>query len=87
MQTTKLLLAKAGSRALKMVSDGFDFEQVSEEKAQERLAICKDCKHLQGDQCGVCGCEVEFKVTLKSNPVLTVFKAKKKENKCPKGFW
>lgn len=87
MTKTKQILTRTGSEVLKMISDGFDFEQVSEEEAQRRLSICNGCDKLEGDQCGLCGCKVEFKVTLKTNPVLSVFKAKKETNKCPAGNW
>lgn len=81
------ILSKFGSKVLEMVAEGFDFEQVAEQEAQQRLDICRACENLEGDQCGLCGCNVEFKVTLKTNPVLTVFKAEKTENKCPAGNW
>lgn len=87
MNQIKSLIGRAGSRVLKMLDEGFDFEQVTEETAQRRLAICQGCDKIDGDQCSVCGCEVAFKVTLKTNPVLTVFKAEKTDNKCPAGKW
>lgn len=88
IETGRLLLAKAGSRMLKMIADGMHFEKVMPEEAQRRIDICNGCPLLtDGRQCSSCGCEVDFKVTLKTNPILTGFNAEKTENKCPKGFW
>jgi len=88
MNKASLILAKTGSRALKMIAEGFDFEQVDEQEARRRLSICEGCPLLTDlRQCSVCGCEVDFKVTLNTNPILTVFKAEKTTNECPKGEW
>ena len=84
----RLLLTKAASRMLKMVADGMAFEKVSPEVAQARIDICEKCPLLsKGRQCKSCGCEVDFKVTLKTNPMLSAFSTEIELNKCPKGFW
>lgn len=84
----RLLLAKAGSRFLKMISDGMQFEKVSPEEAHRRVEICEGCDKLTEErQCRECGCLVDFKVTLKTNPILKGFGAEKTDNKCPNGFW
>ena len=40
---------------------------VNEEKANERLSICKDCEHYNGSRCKICGCFMLTKVGLKSS--------------------
>lgn len=84
----RLLLSRAGSRMLKMIADGFAFEKVTPEEAQRRIGICEGCPLLTDKrQCRECGCEVDFKVTLKTNPVLSAFSKDIELNKCPKGKW
>lgn len=84
----KLLLGKAGSMALKMLSQGLEFELVEEATVGHRLAICNRCESLTASrQCRECGCEVDFKVTLKTDPIRTGMNFRKMVNKCPKGNW
>ena len=84
----RLLLARAGSRMLKMIADGMQFKKVSPEVAQARIETCEGCESMTEDrQCRECGCLVDFKVTLETNPILKGFGAEETENKCPKGFW
>ena len=84
----KLLLLGAGSRMLKMIDDGMHFEKVTPETAQARIETCEGCELMTEDrQCRECGCLVDFKVTLKTNPILKGFGAEETDNKCPKGFW
>jgi hypothetical protein len=43
-----------------------DTEYVSEEKAEERYEICKECPHfLVTKQCSKCGCFMPAKTTMK----------------------
>ena len=88
MNKAGLLLMKAGSRTLRMISQGLQFEQVSEGEAQKRIELCNGCEMLtKSRQCHKCGCEVDFKVTLKTDPVMTGFNIEKTNNICPLGKW
>ena len=36
-------------------------ERVSAEEQQRRLAVCRNCDHLNSGTCGLCGCYVELR--------------------------
>jgi hypothetical protein len=85
MANIRLHIGKMGSEALRLLDKGFHFERVSEGQALTRLSICDVCEFRKGKQCGVCGCELDFKARLATNP--TKIGYKKTQNKCPKGRW
>lgn len=78
------------SLALKWIDDGFHLEKVSEQTAKMRIAICEGCEeHFIKDErrCDVCCCPMDFKVTLKYDPIESGFVLKKTLITCPKGKW
>ena len=42
-------------------------EKASPEEYGRRLAICKECDHLQDGTCARCGCYVELRAAVKRN--------------------
>lgn len=81
-------LADAVSLTLRWIDDGFNLEKVDEQTAAFRIAICEGCKEhfIQEERrCDVCCCPMDFKVTLKYDPVKGIMK--KTLITCPKDKW
>lgn len=81
-------LADTVSLALRWIDKGYHFEKVSEATAKMRIAICEGCKeHFIEDErrCDVCCCPMDFKVTLKYDPIQGIMK--KTLITCPVGKW
>ncbi|MCO7124708.1 DUF6171 family protein [Sporolactobacillus shoreicorticis] len=43
-----------------------EFDLVDEQTKAERMAICKNCPHLNLHTCALCGCFVKFRTNLKA---------------------
>jgi len=81
-------LADAVSLTLKWIDDGFRLEKVSEETAAMRIAICEGCTaHFITEErrCDICCCPMDFKVTLKYDPIQGIMK--KTLIACPANKW
>lgn len=80
-------LADAVSLGLKWIDDGFRLEKVDEETAKLRLAICEGCDRFIKEErrCSECCCPMDFKVTLKYDPIKGIMK--KTLITCPVGKW
>lgn len=83
------VVADAVSNGLKWIDKGFRLEKVSEGEAALRMAICEACPDLilEKKRCAHCCCPMEFKVTLKYNPLEIGVITKKKLITCPIGKW
>lgn len=77
------------STGLQWIDKGFELAKVSEEVRQLREAICKGCDDvIPADfRCAHCCCPMEFKITLKYDPIKTAEKMKKTLIVCPLGKW
>ena len=80
-------VADAVSLALKWVDDGFKLEKVDEMTAGMRIAICEGCQYFIRDErrCAHCCCPMDFKVTLKFDPIKGIMK--KTLITCPVDKW
>ena len=81
-------LADAVSLTLKWIDDGFHLEKVGEETSKMRIAICEGCtEHFIAEErrCDVCCCPMDFKVTLKYDPIKGIMK--KTLITCPLEKW
>lgn len=83
------VLADAVSNGLKWIDKGFHLEKVETEVAEFRIAICNGCNDLivEKKRCAHCCCPMEFKVTLKYNPIEIGVLLKKKLVTCPINKW
>lgn len=69
---------------------GIDYtEEVPEEQAAERLAICRQCEYATagGVLCGECGCILALKTKTLYDPNESGKAGKKIKTKCPRGYW
>ena len=82
-------LADVVAMGLKWIDKGFDLEKVDSETAEFRLEICRGCDDLipENNRCAHCCCSMDFKVTLKYNPIQRDIMLKKKLVACPIGKW
>lgn len=80
-------LADATSMTLKLIDQGFKLHKVTEEAASLRLSICEGCTQfiVEERRCAECCCPMDFKVTLKYDPVMGIMK--KTLIECPIGKW
>lgn len=74
-----------------LVANGIDTTRVSEQESDNRMAICKQCEHLEGNgalcKCKICGCFMNVKTKLLFDPVESVKNKEKLLTVCPKGKW
>lgn len=68
-----------GKSMVEFAADGFTME--TQEKAEERLKICKSCDLFKNGSCSLCGCNMAIKVKLKSS------KCPLKTEEFPNGKW
>lgn len=84
-------IADLVSHTLKLIDDGFTkFEKVSDETARMRIAICEGCTEhfiIEERRCDLCCCPMDFKVTLKYDPIKGVQILKKTPITCPISKW
>lgn len=81
-------LADAASLALRWIDDGFKLEKVDPETSALRLLICEACTdHFIKEErrCDVCCCPMDFKVTLKYDPIKGI--VRKTKVACPLEKW
>jgi len=81
-------LADTVSMALRWIDKGYHFEKVADPVAKMRLAICEGCEEhfIQEERrCDVCCCPMDFKVTLKFDPIMGIMK--KTLVTCPLDKW
>lgn len=81
-------LADAASMTLQLIDKGFKLHKVNTETSELRLAICEGC--MVGwipteRRCAKCCCPMDFKVTLKYDPIKGIMK--KTLIECPLGKW
>ncbi len=68
-------MAEEDAKMIEKYKNGIkEIDRVSEEKYEERLAVCKECDLLNAGTCGACGCYVELR-------------AAAKVGRCPHKFW
>ena len=82
-------VADAVSQGLQLMDKGYTLKKVTEEVRQLREAICKGCTDIipADFRCAHCCCPMEFKITLKYNPIETAKNLKKTLIVCPLGKW
>jgi hypothetical protein len=81
-------LADATSLTLKLIDQGFRLHKVDEFTAGLRLTICEGCVEgwiPEERRCAKCCCPMDFKVTLKYDPIKGIMK--KTPIQCPIGKW
>lgn len=85
-------VAGAVSLAVQWIDAGFDLVKVDEEVQRLRFTICQNCPSKKYDatdkRCLECGCpNMDFKTTLKYDPIKTGTVGKRTEVVCPNNHW
>lgn len=85
-------LADAVSLGLQWLDAGFDLTKVEKEVQELRFLICQNCPSKQYDpvdkRCLDCGCpNMDFKTSLKYDPIKSGTIGKRTLVSCPKNHW
>lgn len=86
------ILADVTSATLRWIDKGFDLVKVPDEVQRFRIKTCENCpakKFIEKDRrCDECGCpNMDFKTSLKYDPIKSGMVARKVLIECPLKYW
>jgi len=92
IDSAKNIAADITSTALQWIDKGFDLVKVPNETQQLRIKICESCPSKKFEEkdrrCTSCGCpNMDFKTSLKYDPIKTGMVMKKELITCPENHW
>lgn len=90
MTIGKNIAADITSTALQWIDKGFHLVKVPNDVQQLRIKICENCPFFEEEdrRCTSCGCpNMDFKTSLKYDPIKTGLVAKKTLITCPENHW
>lgn len=90
IDSAKNIAADVVSAGLQWINKGFDLVKVPDDVQKVRIAICEGCPKFEEKdrRCSECGCpNMDFKTSLKYDPIKTGLVLKKTEIKCPLNNW
>lgn len=90
IDSVKKIAADVTSATLQWVDKGFDLVKVPQEIQQVRIKICESCPKFEEKdrRCLECGCpNMDFKTSLKFDPIKSGLVVKKELITCPLNHW
>jgi len=90
IDSVRNIAADITSTTLQWLDKGFDLVKVPEDAQKVRIRICERCPKFETKdrRCSECGCpNMDFKASLKYDPIRSGFIAKRTLISCPLGKW
>lgn len=79
----------AASLTIQWLSKGFAVEKVDDITQKLRISVCQACDNFEKTErrCLECCCPMDFKTTLRFDPIKTTTNFRKTKTACPIGKW